>query len=554
MVGSGLGWELWRGPLRSARFVVAPMVDASELAWRMLSRKYGAELCYTPMLHSSVFVKDARYRRDSLASCQEDRPLIVQFCANDPDVFVEACRLAAPFCDAVDLNLGCPQAIAKRGRYGAYLMEDTELIFEMIRRASQETEIPITAKIRIFDNRERTLAYARKLVDAGASILTVHGRTRDQKGPLTGLANWDIIKEVKQAVSVPVFANGNIQYLNDVERCLTETGVEGVMTAEGNLSNPSIFTGKQVLVWDMALEYLDLAAKYPCPTSYSRGHVFKLLHHCLSMQENFDLRHRLSKCSTIEEMSVVVRDMKERMLPYTKEDSSWQPKKDSAEANLPFLPWICQPYVRIPPEQHLAKLQDSRKKALERAQQQKNDKEDEGSNSDGKRASSEESDISKKKKKKLLKNPNKSFEVPNSRYEKCICKNPRGGKCSYGMCRACCRVHCYTQGLDCPGHYILVKTKREKAAIYYGSLKQDDSNGSNNQEQTDNSVNNSNGTIKNKDTTNVDKVDIDNAETQTNIDSITNRDKENNIEINKETINDSEISVSENSVTERSIS
>lgn len=533
--------------------MVAPMVDASELAWRILSRKYGAELCYTPMLHSSVFVKDARYRRDSLASCQEDRPLIVQFCANDPDVFVEACRLAAPYCDAVDLNLGCPQAIAKRGKYGAYLMEDTELIFEMIRRASQETEIPITAKIRVFDDRERTLNYARKLVAAGASILTVHGRTRDQKGPLTGLANWDIIKEVKQAVSVPVFANGNIQYLKDVERCLTETGVEGVMTAEGNLSNPAIFTDKQKVVWDMALEYLELAAKYPCPTSYARGHVFKLTHHCLSMPENFDLRHRLSKCATIEEMGAVVQDMKDRMLSYTKEDCSWEPKKDSAEAKLPFPPWICQPYVRIPPEQHLAKLVDSRKKALERAQQKQDDEEDEGNNSEGKRASSEEADISKKKQKKLLKNPNKTFERPSSKYAKCICKNPVGGKCSYGMCRACCRVHCYTQGLDCPGHYILVKTKREKAAIYYGSLEQDGDKSNNTEEQNSNNVNTSNGTVENNDNATIKKDNVDNSEIPKNSDSINNRDKENNLNVNKENKTDSDIPVSENK-TERSIS
>ncbi|KOS18065.1 tRNA-dihydrouridine(16/17) synthase [Escovopsis weberi] len=267
----------------SPKYIVAPMVDQSEFAWRMLTRSFipadeqSSVLAYTPMLHARLFSQEPKYRAHHFqalrpgmtdeasngpvaaagaAEEQEqeqmpwldgnpalDRPLFVQFCANDPEALLAAAREVAPHCDAVDLNLGCPQGIARKGHYGAFLQEDQELVFRLINTLHRELPVPVTAKIRILDTREATLAYARNVLAAGASILTVHGRRREQKGHLTGVADWDAIRFLRDSLppDTVLFANGNVLQPGDLERCLAATGADGVMAAEGNLSDPALF-------------------------------------------------------------------------------------------------------------------------------------------------------------------------------------------------------------------------------------------------------------------------------------------------------------------------
>lgn len=113
-------------------------------------------------------------------------------------------------------------------------MEDWPLIERMVNHVSTHLPIPITCKIRIFDSVERTVAYARMICEAGCGLLTVHGRTRDQKGHLTGKCDWSVIRDVRESVEgcgMVVFSNGGIMSFEDVEGCLSETGCDGVMTA-----------------------------------------------------------------------------------------------------------------------------------------------------------------------------------------------------------------------------------------------------------------------------------------------------------------------------------
>ncbi|ETO30723.1 dihydrouridine synthase [Reticulomyxa filosa] len=132
-----------------------------ELPFRMLCRKYGVPLCYTPMIHAKCFVEVKPYKKDVFIdiSCLEDRPLVAQFCANDPQVLLKAAKMLEDKVDAIDINFGCPQNIARRGHYGAFLMDDISLMERLINICHKNLKIPVSAKIRVFADQEKSKIY-----------------------------------------------------------------------------------------------------------------------------------------------------------------------------------------------------------------------------------------------------------------------------------------------------------------------------------------------------------------------------------------------------------
>ncbi|XP_054172862.1 tRNA-dihydrouridine(16/17) synthase [NAD(P)(+)]-like isoform X1 [Homo sapiens] len=415
------GFEFWSRTLRGARHVVAPMVDQSELAWRLLSRRHGAQLCYTPMLHAQVFVRDANYRKENLYCevCPEDRPLIVQFCANDPEVFVQAALLAQDYCDAIDLNLGCPQMIAKRGHYGAFLQDEWDLLQRMILLAHEKLSVPVTCKIRVFPEIDKTVRYAQMLEKAGCQLLTVHGRTKEQKGPLSGAASWEHIKAVRKAVAIPVFANGNIQCLQDVERCLRDTGVQGVMSAggqgpgqqpgphahglipppRGQPAQPRPVRGPEPCRVGAGRGVSGHRAGAPLPPVLRPGPPLQ----AVAPHVHQELREELAKVKTLEGIAAVSQELKLRCQEEISRQEGAKPTGD-----LPFH-WICQPYIRPGPREGSKEKAGARsKRALE---------EEEGGTEV----------LSKNKQKKQLRNPHKTFDPSlKPKYAKCDqCGNPK---------------------------------------------------------------------------------------------------------------------------------
>uniref|UniRef100_A0A673IJU4 tRNA-dihydrouridine(16/17) synthase [NAD(P)(+)]-like n=1 Tax=Sinocyclocheilus rhinocerous TaxID=307959 RepID=A0A673IJU4_9TELE len=333
------------------------------------------------------------------------------------------------------------------GHYGVFLQDEWDLLEKMIKLADEKLSVPITCKIRVFPEIEKTVKYAKMLEKAGCQLLTVHGRTKDQKGALTGIASWKHIKAVREAVNIPVFANGNIQHLSDVQRCMEETGVQGVMSAEGNLHNPALFEGCSPPVWEMAEEYLEVVEKHPpCSLSYVRAHIFKLWHHTLQIHQ--DLREELAKAKNVAGVAEVNRQLKQRcQKEMAKDESEW------TKTRLPFPHWICQPYVRPPPKD--PNTENGQKAPETKAVSVKRALEDGDGSSDS---------LSKNKQKKKARNPNKNFcPELKPKYIKCEqCGNPKGNKCVFNLCRGCCKRKAFKEVADCPGHGLRFKTKALK--------------------------------------------------------------------------------------------
>ncbi|WWC67207.1 uncharacterized protein I206_101114 [Kwoniella pini CBS 10737] len=396
------GYEFYRS-IGSPKYVVAPMVDQSELAWRLLSKSPlppsmagpsetiitptgkkitrhagGTHVSYTPMIHAKVFMEakgaETGKRGDgqfNLTYDEEggegivagieggDRPVFAQFCANDPEILLAAAQKLEHRVDAVDINFGCPQGIAKRGHYGSFLQDEWDLVYKLINTLHVNLKVPVTAKFRIFPSLTKTLAYAKMMEEAGAQILTCHGRTREMKGQFTGLADWEMIKKVKEHVNVPVFANGNILYYEDVERCLEQTGCDGVMTAEGNLSNPAIFLPPShphfhPPITVLANRYIDIVSSLKSHTAGSaiKAHMFRMLKPILDTNE--ELRIKIAQCPYSEEMTEfkeLIKGIEQRLEPIVKEAGpSFKPPPIDPKTGYRSLPIFCaQPQIRAKP-------------------------------------------------------------------------------------------------------------------------------------------------------------------------------------------------------------
>jgi tRNA-dihydrouridine synthase B len=223
----------------NSRVLQSPLSGVTDLVFRRLVRRYAPEsMLYTEMVHASQ-VHHLSARPQVMEVDPHENPISVQLFDCRPDFLAAAAQMAvAEGANTVDINMGCPvNKITKKGG-GSSLLRDPETAEVIVRAVVEAVDVPVTVKTRIgWTEAEITiLDFAQRMQDAGAQMITVHGRTRSQgyKGP----AQWDWIRQVKAILSIPVIANGDINSVESALRCLTETGADGVMCSRGTLGYP----------------------------------------------------------------------------------------------------------------------------------------------------------------------------------------------------------------------------------------------------------------------------------------------------------------------------
>ena len=220
---------------------LAPMAGITDMPYRIICREMGADVCCTEMVSAKAIHYHNKNTEELLETGRDEHPVAVQLFGCEPELMAEIAAGLEDRFEMIDINMGCPVAKIVNNGEGSALMKDPELAGRVIKAIADRVHIPVTVKFRSgFDaDHINAVEFALMAEEAGAAAVAVHARTRAQF--YTGRADWDIIRRVKQAVSIPVIGNGDIFSAEDGLRMLEETGCDALMVARGVRGNPWIF-------------------------------------------------------------------------------------------------------------------------------------------------------------------------------------------------------------------------------------------------------------------------------------------------------------------------
>lgn len=234
--------------------LLAPMAGITDLPFRKICRKWGADMTYTEMVSAKGLHYKDRKTKELISI--DGEPCAVQIFGSDPDIMAEVVpQVLESGCSVIDINMGCPAPKIAGNGDGSALMKTPELMGRIMRAVSDASKVPVTAKIRKGWNAdlENALECAKILEENGAAAIAVHGRTRAEY--YSGKADWEIIKKIKSELNIPVIGNGDIWKAEDAKSMMEYTGCDAVMIARGAQGNPFIFRQAKELLEDGEVKF-----------------------------------------------------------------------------------------------------------------------------------------------------------------------------------------------------------------------------------------------------------------------------------------------------------
>ena len=220
---------------------LAPMAGITDLPFRLICKENDAGLVYTEMVSAKALLYNDEKTKLLLKTCDKEKPLAVQIFGSDVEAIAYASKYVSEFADIVDINMGCPAPKVVKNGDGSALLKNPELAAKVLKAVVGNSEKPVTLKIRKGwdDTCINAVEIAKIAEDCGISAIAIHGRTREQY--YSGKADWDIIRQVKENVSIPVIGNGDVFEVEDAINMLNQTNCDAIMIGRGAQGNPWIF-------------------------------------------------------------------------------------------------------------------------------------------------------------------------------------------------------------------------------------------------------------------------------------------------------------------------